>query len=210
MTAFNPRDRDHPAAKITIGLYRIAQAIGLMLRRSGMSAGLSPAQVEAILFLRYSRPGVHTIGGLAERLRCTYPTASGIADALERKGLIHRSPLPADRRVVTLELTDAGRALCDQLEGTLDGLEEAIASLPRAEQDAISQATTHLVRHLQQAGYVLVYEMCWGCQFFLPNAHPDDPGGPHHCAFVDAPLQEEQTYLECPDAIPRAEMDEEV
>jgi len=88
------------------------------------------------------------------------------------------------------------------LEDVLDEIEAVVNDLPAAEQAALLRATQAVVRRLQSAGYVRIYEMCWGCQFFRKDAHPDDPGGPHHCAFVDAPLPEPNTYFECPDFVP--------
>lgn len=203
MPAFDPRNRnDTPAGAVTIALYRISQAIGHLLRTRGEAAQLSPAQIQALLFLQYARPGVRTIGGLAERLAATYATASGVADALERKQLIKRKPLPEDQRTITLTLTPKGRREAESLEDVLDEMEGAVASLPEADQRALLRATQAIVRRLQAAGHVKVYEMCWGCQFFRRDAHPDDPRGPHHCAFVDAPLPEPNTYLECPDFAP--------
>lgn len=204
MTVFDPRQRHTPAGRITIGLYRIGQAINHLFRQRGEARQLSPAQIQALLFLRYARPGVRTIGGLATRLGTTYATASGVADALEHKRLARRQPLPSDRRTVTLSLTETGEAECRELEDVLDVIEAAIADLPPTDQEALLRATQAVVRRLQEAGHVQVYEMCWGCQFFRPYAHRDDPVGPHHCAFVDAPLPEAQTYLECPDFIPQS------
>ncbi len=202
MSVFNPKERHTPAGRITIALYRIGQAINHMLRQRGEARQLSPAQIQALLFLKYARPGVRTIGGLATRLGATYATASGVADALEQKRLARRQPLATDRRTVTLQLTATGEAECEHLEDLLDGIESAIARLTPADQEVLLRAMQTIVRHLQQAGHVQVYEMCWGCQFFRAYAHPDDPAVPHHCAFVDAPLAEAQTYFECPDFVP--------
>ncbi|RMF33173.1 MAG: MarR family transcriptional regulator [Chloroflexi bacterium] len=202
MSAFDPARRDTPGRRITIALYRIAQALEHLLRRRGRVLKLSPTQIRALLFLKYVRPGVRTIGGLAERLGVTYATSSGVADALERKGLIVRSPLPEDQRVITLSLTPKGERTVEGLEDILEEIEVVVSTLPPTDQAVLLRATQAIVYHLQQAGYVKVYEMCWGCQFFQRDAHPEDPRGPHHCQFVDAPLQESDTYLECPDFIP--------
>jgi DNA-binding MarR family transcriptional regulator len=203
MSAFDPRARPgNPAGSITIALYRISQAIDRILRRRGEEQGLSPAQIHALLFLRFARPGVRTIGGLAHRLAASYATASGVADALERKRLLQRRPHAADRRTVMLMLTDSGQERASALETVLDEIEAAVAALPEAEQQALLRATQAIVRRLQEAGHVSVYEMCQGCQFFRRNAHPADPRGPHHCAFVDAPLPEPMTVFECPDFVP--------
>jgi DNA-binding MarR family transcriptional regulator len=203
MPAFDPRlRRDQPAGAIAIAFYRISQAIGHMLRKRGEAIGLSPAQIQALLFLRFARPGVQNVGGLAQRLSATYATTSGVIDALERKQLVKREPHPADARAVMLRLTYTGRSRAAELEDVLDEIEIAIEQLPQEEQQALLRATETIVRRLQAGGHVQVYEMCWGCQFFRRNAHPADPRGPHHCAFVDAPLPEPNTYLECPDFVP--------
>ncbi len=203
MSAFNPRLRaSQPAGAITIALYRISQAIGHLLRVRGEAVGLSPAQIQALLFLRFARPGVRTIGGLANRLVSTYATASGVADALEKKDLALRQPHAEDARTVTLTLTEKGRQQADELENVLDEIEAAVSALPPADQEALLRGMQAIVWQLQQAGHVHLYEMCWHCQFFRPNAHPTNPAGPHHCAFVDAPLPESNTYLECPDFVP--------
>lgn len=202
MTIFNPKHRDTPSGRITIALYRITQVIDFLLRERGKVMRLSPAQIQSLLFLKYVRPGIRTIGGLANRLGVTYATSSGVADALERKRLIRRAPLPEDQRVITLGLTPQGEARAEMLEDVLDEIESAVNALPDAEQAALLRAVQAIVRRLQNAGYVKVYEMCWGCQFFQRDAHPEDPHGPHHCAFMDAPLPEPNTYLECPDFVP--------
>jgi len=202
MSAFNPVERFTRSARITIALYRICQAMNYLLRERGKARQLSPAQIQALLFLKYARPGVRTVGGLADRLGVSYATASGVVDALERKQLLIRSPLPTDQRIVTLALTTQGERETILLEDVLDEIERTVAALPDHDQEVLIRTTQSIIRHLQERGYVKVYEMCWGCQFFRRNAHPDDPRGPHHCAYVDAPLPEQHTYLECPDFTP--------
>ncbi|MCL6509770.1 MAG: MarR family winged helix-turn-helix transcriptional regulator [Anaerolineae bacterium] len=202
MSVFDPKQRNTLGGQIGIALYRVSQAIDFLLRERAKTMRLSPAQIQALLFLKYARPSVRTIGGLAERLRVTYATSSGIADALERKRLLRRVASPADRRVTTLGLTPKGAGKAALLEDVLDEIEAVVNDLPAAEQAALLRATQAVARRLQSAGYVRIYEMCWGCQFFRKDAHPDDPGGPHHCAFVDAPLPEPNTYFECPDFVP--------
>jgi len=73
MSAFATAERNESLpARVTVALYRISQTMNHMLRARGEAAGLSPAQIQALLFLKYARPGVRTIGGLAERLGATY------------------------------------------------------------------------------------------------------------------------------------------
>ena len=186
MPVFDPQQRSTSlSGQITIAMYRVSQAIGHLFRAQATEQQLSPAQIQTLLFLRYTRPGVRTIGGLAARLSSSYATSSGVVDALENKRLVKRQPLPEDQRTITLQLTEAGGQKTDQLENILDEVESAINDLPQEEQIALIHGLQSIVRRLQTSGHVQVYEMCWGCQFFRRNVHPDQPNTPHHCAFVD-------------------------
>ncbi len=203
MPAFDPVDRNQSMpARVTIALYRISQVIQRIFREQGESLGLSPSQIQALLFLRYARPGIRTIGGLAERLGTSYATSSEVADALERKRLLLRQPMPQDRRTVTLQLTEEGKEKTKMLENVLQEIESSIASLSESDQEVLQRAAQAIVLQLQKKGYVQVYEMCWNCAFFRRNAHPEDPQRPHHCTFVNTPLPEAETILECPDFVP--------
>lgn len=60
---------------------------------------------------------------LAERLALTPGAVSKLADRLEAKHLIARTPLPDDRRAHTLALTDTGSALVPELASLADANE---------------------------------------------------------------------------------------
>ncbi len=60
---------------------------------------------------------------LAERLALTPGAVSKLADRLEAKKLIARTPLPDDRRAHTLALTDTGAALVPELASLADANE---------------------------------------------------------------------------------------
>ncbi|MEW6406056.1 MAG: hypothetical protein AB1649_30090 [Chloroflexota bacterium] len=58
-------------------------------------------------------------------MAATDATAGGVADALERKQLVKRKPLPEDQRTITLALTAKGRRHAESLEDILDEVEAA-------------------------------------------------------------------------------------
>ncbi len=201
--AFDParRAQDLPA-DLAMALFRVSQAITLMVRDAAGAAGLSPAQANALTFLKRVRPGARNITGVAQRLGTTLATASEVVDALTAKGLVEKARSAADGRVVTLALTPAGQERADRLEDMLEPLRQILAALDPAEQQTLRQLLVRVIAGLIARGFVRPYLMCWQCRFFQPFAHPDSPGGPHHCAFMDAPLPAEHTYFECPDAEP--------
>lgn len=200
---FDPVRRAHDLpADLAMALFRVSQAVTLMVRDAAGDAGLSPAQANALIFLRRVRPGARNITGVAQRLGTTLATASEVVDTLAAKGLVEKARSAADGRVVTLALTPAGQERAGRLEEMLEPLRQILAALDPAEQQVLQRLLARVIAGLVARGFVRPYLMCWQCRFFRPFAHPDDPAGPHHCAFMDAPLPAEHTYFECPDAEP--------
>ena len=75
---------------------------------------LTPSQARA---LRVIGSGDGTrVSDLADALRIAPRSATEVADGLEARGLVERAPDPADRRAVLLRMTDAGRAIRDEVD----------------------------------------------------------------------------------------------
>lgn len=77
--------------------------------------GLTPATLGALARLDEPR----TMGEIAELLRCDPSNVTGIADALEARGLARRRPSEADRRVKAIELTAKGGRMRKRVMGEL-------------------------------------------------------------------------------------------
>jgi len=90
------------------------------LRRSSKSElepfGLTPSQGRALgVVSRYGdRPP--RLGDIAARLDIAPRSATEVVDDLQERGLVERAPDPADRRAVTIRLTDEGRALRQRID----------------------------------------------------------------------------------------------
>lgn len=74
---------------ITQGGFSVLMALWGQCQREGRELPLSPA-------------------GLADRTGVTRATMTGLVDTLERDGLVRRAPDPADRRMMTVQLTPRG------------------------------------------------------------------------------------------------------
>ncbi len=68
---------------------------------------LSPHHARALGVL--SGSDGRRLSDLAEALRIAPRSATEVADALQQRGLVERSPDPSDRRAVLLTVTDEGR-----------------------------------------------------------------------------------------------------
>lgn len=94
--------------------------------------GLTPAQYEALVFV--NRHGDCSTKALADGLHISIPSSTRLVDRLVRKKLLDRCASEADRRLVQLSVTAAGRrALVAIHEARVARLEGALASFDPAE-----------------------------------------------------------------------------
>jgi DNA-binding MarR family transcriptional regulator len=95
--------------------------------------GLTPATLGALARL----DGPRTMGEIAELLRCDPSNVTGIADALEARGLARRRPSEADRRVKAIELTAEGERMRQKVMAELSEPPEWLRGLSAADQRAL-------------------------------------------------------------------------
>jgi DNA-binding MarR family transcriptional regulator len=101
------------------------------MRRSGAPYQLTPGQL--------SRATLVTTGGMTKRI-----------DRLEAKGLVRRRPDPDDRRGALIELTDAGRALVDEVAGAHFANEERLlAGMSPAKREQLAGLLREMLRSLE-------------------------------------------------------------
>ena len=121
--------------------------LGRIIHGLQFSAGLNPAQWEALRYLaranRYSR----TPGALADFLGTTKGTASQTVIALESKGFISRARAANDRRSVQIDLTESGLDLMDRDPTEL--IADAAAELLPAEREALVRVMGRLVKSVR-------------------------------------------------------------
>lgn len=96
-----------------IKLTRAADSFGARLARRGTLDGLTPSQFGVL-------EALHHLGPLNQGEICGKLLKSGgnitlVIDNLEARGLVRRERAPGDRRVVTVWLTDAGRAVIERI-----------------------------------------------------------------------------------------------
>ena len=117
-------------------LYAAFEAVfGAQRRLRGRDArlvdGVSLAQSRLLRLL--AREGAMPVGRLAGELGVTAAAATQMLDGLQARGLLERQRLGEDRRVITIALTDVGRARAQEsrehhrrlFEAALGGLSDA-------------------------------------------------------------------------------------
>jgi DNA-binding MarR family transcriptional regulator len=93
---------------------RFRQALIPLTRqlRTQVEPGITPGMMSALGTVR--REGPVALGDLAAAEKVTPPMATKLANGLVDAGLVERLPCEDDRRVVRLQLTDAGRDLLER------------------------------------------------------------------------------------------------
>ena len=74
---------------------------------------LAPHQARALRIVHEDGP--LRLSELARRLRIVPRSATEVADALQERGLVLRSPDPSDRRATLLEMTEHGRSVATEV-----------------------------------------------------------------------------------------------
>jgi DNA-binding MarR family transcriptional regulator len=91
-------------------------------REVAAAFSLDPAEAETLLRLTRSPDNRMPMAALAREAAFSTGGFTKIADRLAKRGLVERAPCADDRRVVYLELSGAGAALADELQGLVAGI----------------------------------------------------------------------------------------
>jgi len=133
---------------------RIPQTPGLSVRRLWLvvdknPSGLSATQYNALRILRGAGPDGLPCGEVAARMITRDPDVTRLLDRLEKRGLIRREILPADRRCHALFFDGAGEALFLAAREKIRAFEEGVATrLSKLEQRELAR----LLAKLQGSG----------------------------------------------------------
>lgn len=182
-------------AQLTLVLYRIAQGIENLMRKHSEAEGLSSTQLRTLLFLYNAHPFYRNIGSIARKFSITPATTTRVIDALEQKGLVERVRKEEDRRTVTVRLTEAGKKMITKASRIGDELERLVKLISKDEQEALLEGLKHLLKALQQEGYVTASGICKTCAFFQADVHAGQKR-PHHCRMTGESLSEDEALQE--------------
>lgn len=151
--ALSPNSSKDPVKEIVWLIRRLMQGSYLYNKELNKKYQVSAPQLSSLLALYENGPLPPS--QIAKYIMVNSSTVTGIIDRLEQKGLVQRSRISTDRRVITVTLTDKGRELAEHApppiqEKIVDGLQK----LPPNEIEQIVQALTKLtymldVQHLE-------------------------------------------------------------
>jgi DNA-binding MarR family transcriptional regulator len=121
-TFYRP-DRYLPEESVAYLMRRILQALSAEAERRFEPSGLTSAQWVPLLMLHMGRASM--VAELARECQLDAGGMTRLLDRLESKGLVRRARSSADRRVVNIELTPAGRAAATDIPAVLCAVQNA-------------------------------------------------------------------------------------
>ena len=109
---------------------------------------MTPTQTHVLLYLHEN--GATTQTARAERMRVKAPTANGILDRMEEKGLLVRTVDGRDARRRLIRLTEKGEGLVEELRGQFILAESAILQgFDQAEQCQLKSFLQRIIKNLE-------------------------------------------------------------
>lgn len=159
--------------------------------------GLTPLQLELLRTVGAGSPPDPTVGRLASELAVSQPTVTASVHALQRKGLVVRTPDPRDARRTLVRATANGLAVIAEASDPDDDWLAVISGLPADRAAATLETLLDLVAGLVGTGAISVARTCLTCRFHAPAG----PTG-HHCTLLGRGLPTAELRVDCPEHRP--------
>jgi DNA-binding MarR family transcriptional regulator len=112
------------APQLAPAMEHATHALGMWTERAFRDEGLTQAEAHVLAYL--ARHLGATINDLHTSFGHKRSTLTSILDRMETRGWVRRMPHPTSRRLVAVELTDAGRAIGERVSSALSAVEERV------------------------------------------------------------------------------------
>lgn len=185
--------QDNLTSKVVVGLERISEVFKSLLWEQAKATGLSPIQIQIMVFVAYHKPELCKVSYLAKEFNLTKPTISDAVRVLVLKGLAAKKDAGSDSRSYILALTDEGKKLLSGIEQFAQPLSTELDKLDEIQLSGIYKSLTELIYQLNRSGVLTVQRTCFLCHFYEKQSET------HFCNFLNQALQQEEIRIDCPE-----------
>ncbi|AVI51134.1 MarR family transcriptional regulator [Pukyongia salina] len=195
-STFNPEQQQKDiSSKIVAGLERISEVFKILLWDKAKQVGLSPIQIQILIFLAFHKRELCNVSHLAKEFNVTKPTVSDAVRILDKKGFILKDFSSADSRSYTIILSDLGIELVSKTYDFSDPLKTQVDRLSPVELQSLFRTLSQLIYKLNRVGVLSVQRTCFGCTFYENNNEID------YCNLLEVELLNEDIRIDCPEYI---------
>ena len=193
-SVFNPAQQQQDiSSKIVVGLERVSEVFKILLWEKAKLVGLSPIQIQILIFIAYHKQGLCNVSHLAKEFNITKPTISDAVKILDKKQMIIKDYSSSDSRSYTMQLSALGKEIILQTNDLASPLKSQIDTLEKIDLDTIFKTLSELIYKLNRNGILSVQRTCFGCKFYQKNETSD------YCNLLNKQLFNNDIRLDCPE-----------
>lgn len=171
---------------------RLSEALKALLWEKAKTFGISPIQIQILLFVFNHRTDICNVSYLAKEFNLTKATISDAVKVLFKKGYLDKDHTPMDRRRYNLKLTQKGIVLVNQLSEYASPISEGLSSFNENELIGVFDTLSKLIFQLNQRDIIQVQRMCFNCIHYK-----GDKKNKHYCNLLESPLKKQEIRLDC-------------
>lgn len=191
---FNPNNQESDiSSKIVAGLERISEAFKVLLWQKAKLLGLSPIQIQILIFISYHKNDICNVSHLAKEFNITKPTISDAIRVLDKKGMITKDFSSRDSRSYSIRLSSFGKNIVKETENFANPLKSQLKSNEQTDLETVFRTLSKLIYQLNQTEILTVQRTCYGCIFYSQAENRD------YCNLLDKELLNSEIRLDCPE-----------
>jgi len=191
---FNPNHQeDDIQSKIIAGMERISEAFKVLLWEKAKLLGLSPIQIQILIFIQYHKLEFCNVSHLAKEFNVTKPTISDAVRVLLKKELIEKVFSSSDSRSYAIQLSDSGKDIVTQTENFAQPLKAQLDGIDQQDLESTYKTLSELIYKLNRIGVLAVQRTCYACKFYQKNDRQ------HYCNLLDTELLNSEIRIDCPE-----------
>jgi DNA-binding MarR family transcriptional regulator len=193
---FNPNvQQSNIASKIVVGLERISESFKVLLWEKAKILGLSPIQIQLLIFIAYHKMEYCNVSHLAREFNITKPTISDAIRILDKKGLIVKDYSSEDSRSFNIHLSESGKRMVAETEDFANPLKDQLNGIDPSDLENLFKTLSKLIYKLNQNGILTVQRTCYGCSFYEQQSNKD------YCKLLEKELLNTDIRLDCPEFV---------
>ncbi|SFF03098.1 DNA-binding transcriptional regulator, MarR family [Chitinophaga sp. CF118] len=179
-------------ARLLLSLQRLSDMLKAMQWEQARMLGITPLQLQILLFVGYHPPVVNKAASIASELQVSRPTISDAVGSLVSKGLLEMHADKRDRRSYSLVLTGTGMQLMKQASEYMGQLKDLLDKKPEQEKNNLYHSVYSIITGLLTADKGGVQRMCFNCAHYNGNKKRQ-----HECLFLKKSLLSAELQLDC-------------
>ncbi|MET2985733.1 MarR family winged helix-turn-helix transcriptional regulator [Aureibaculum conchae] len=185
--------QEHLSNKIVVGLERISEAFKTLLWDQAKVLGLSPIQIQILIFIAYHKEELCNVSHLAKEFNVTKPTISDAVKVLEKKNLIKKIPSSTDSRSYSILLSGHGKKVVNTTHSFANPIKNEVEKIEDTDLEVLYNSLSKLIYNLNKVGILNVQRTCYACVFYEKKKEN------HYCNFLEKPLANKEIRIDCPE-----------